>query len=146
MNALFGGMIADPASGTFINQKHAAVAQIVNDWNPELFLVWIPRDARLPGDEHKEFAVIHRPGNRPEYIVRYVDEADVNERLVAWLYENDTKRTDVLSRLEYAERAERLLTVKMQEDAAAERQDMIATVIKSPLHTYTLENGRKIRS
>jgi hypothetical protein len=144
-NALFGGYIADPTSGHFISQKHAAVAQIIHDWNPDLSLVWLPPDVRITGDEGKEFAIIHTsPENFKQYVVCYANQVD--ERLVAKLYEMDSRKNDVLSKIEYGERAARLLETKMMEDAAAERQDLIATVLSSPLHSYKLSNGRRINS
>jgi hypothetical protein len=146
-NALFGGYIADPTSGHFISQKHAAVAQIIHDWNPDLSLVWLPPDVRIAGDEGKEFAIIHTsPENFKQYVVCYADANQIDERLVAKLYEMDSRKNDVLSKIEYGERAARLLETKMMEDAAAERQDLIATVISSPLHSYKLSNGRRINS
>lgn len=147
MTALFGGYIADPESGHFISERHRAVAGIIQDWNPNLQLVWLPPDVRVAGDENKEFAVILTdPEHYKQEVVCYASPDEVDERLVARLYEMDTKRTDVLSRLEYDERARRLLEARIEMERAEERAEITTSVLASNLHTYKLPNGRVIRS
>ena len=145
MTSLFGGYVADEASGTFVSEKHKTVATIINDYNPGLNLVWIPPAARTIEDAGHEFAIIHtNPTTGYQYVVMYAGADEVDERLLTRLWENDMTRHDVLSKLELMDMAAALIKQKSEEEAAAERQDIIATVVKSPLHTFKMENGRKI--
>jgi hypothetical protein len=148
MTALFGGYVADEASGRFVSERHVTVATILQDYNPNLHLVWLPPEVRIPGDEGKEFAVVHKGDteHHKDYVVRYCREDEVDERLLAWIWENDSQKHDILSRLEMMDMAAAMIEAKQEEERAAERQDMIATVIKSPLHTYKMPNGKIIRS
>lgn len=146
MTALFSGYVADEASGRFVSERHVTVATILQDYNPNLRLVWLPPEVRIPGDEGKEFAVVHvgDSEHHKDYVVRYCREDEVDERLLAWIWENDTKRHDVLHKLELMDMAAAMIKAKQEEEAAAARQDMVATVVKSPLHTYKMPSGRKI--
>ena len=143
--SLLQGYVADPVSGQFVSEKHMTVATIINDYNPNLSLVWIPPAARAEFDKGHEFAVIHTdPEQYKQYVVMYVGEDEVDERLLAKLWMNDTRRTDVLARLEFEDHARAMIEEKAREEAAAQRIDTVATVMKSPLHTYKMPSGRKI--
>jgi hypothetical protein len=143
--SLFGGYIADPISGQFVSEKHARIAEIIQDYNPNLELKYLPAAVRTIADLGKEFCVIHRdPETFAEYVVMYVAEDDLDHRVIATLFDMDSSRTDIEARLTNLETAAELVRMKEKMDIEEERRDKITSILKSPLHTYTTEHGRKL--
>jgi hypothetical protein len=125
----------------FTSELHRRVAEIINDYDPTLFLAWVPPRLREM-DEQFPFAIIHQPAGQPQYVVRKLKESEVNEELLAWLWSNDTTKTNVLDRLEALDNARHALKLKEDIERDEELKEFATAVIGSPLHTYR-HNGRK---
>jgi hypothetical protein len=116
-----------------VSSDHVNIAEIIADYDPDLELCWIPPDARVHGED--PWAVFHtKDGHR--YLVKTFTECD--HRILAYLFQNDTARNDVLARLEAEEAAKQAIELKRQIEESEQRQDMVATALKSPLHTYRI--------
>lgn len=140
MVSLRGAVLLDNA-GT-LAQTHERVARLLKDYNPELDLQYIPEKDRTPFD--KPFRVVHH-SSRGDYVIGYFAEKDVNHNLVAHVFKHDRRNTDILKDLEAEEAAKQALLMKEQMDKMDEAREMAQTIIRSPLHTYQLRKGRKIR-
>lgn len=119
----------------FISVKHQRVAEIINEYDPDLLLVWIPPDKRIPGDEGKEFAVLHTKHGK-QYVAMFVKEDEVDERLLAKLWAADEKNGNVLSKLDAMNAAVQAMKLKEQMEIQAEKDDLAKSILKSPKHTY----------
>lgn len=131
----------DGQSGQYINTDHQRIAQIVNDYDPSLFLCWIPPDKREPG-ETQTYALIHQRVGQPEQVVTTFCDNEIDERVLAWIFRADTTRSDVLSAVDAQNAAAKLVEAKQWEDARAEMRDFMATVLKSPKHVFK-HNGMR---
>lgn len=119
------GMAYVPAEGGYmVSERHARIAEILQDYDPALELAWIPPDKREPGD--KPFAVVHRPGNQPPYVVFYSDDPD--ESLLTRIFDNDNSRKDVLSVMEARNAAQKAMDMKIQMEKAEERMDLVSHI------------------
>lgn len=116
----------------FVSAEHQRIAEIVNDYDPDLFLAFIPEAKREPGDH--PFAVIHRPVGRPEYIAFYADKCD--ERILERLFMNDLTKHSVIDQLEAKDRARKAVEFKRQMGEAEARKDLVQHIIKSPKTRY----------
>jgi hypothetical protein len=125
--------------GYFISAEHQRIAEIINDYDSDLYLLFIPPAKREPGD--KPYAIMHQPPGKAPYIAMYSDTCD--ERLLARLFENDARRHDILSRLEAEELAQKLTEAKRRQDEADAKADIAKSMWRSPLHTYK-HNGKKL--
>lgn len=134
--------ILDEDTGRFLSSKHMRIAEIIQDYNPTLHLAWIPPDQRGELDREFPFCVLHFAENGKQYVVHKYRENEVDERILADLFSRDMSKTDVLGRLEAEEKAREAYALKRRMEEAEERQDFIASVVKSPLHTYR-HNGRR---
>lgn len=129
-------MVMVPAEdGHWINEKFARISEIISDFDHRLQLVWIPPENRTAFDT-KPYAILHTADNGAQKIVMYIKEEDLDERILAHLFLNDTERHDVIARLEAEELAAQVVKNKELMEKAEERQDFIASVVKSPLHSY----------
>jgi hypothetical protein len=127
--------------GRWVSEKHERIARIIQDYNPDLHLAYIPPDKRDPNDV--PFAVIHTPQGKPSYIVFTANECD--ERILERLWETDSaKQGDILSKIDAHNAAVEAIRMKKELDEAEERQDLISHIVRSPLNVYK-HNGVEFR-
>lgn len=138
--------VFDAESGEFINSKFQHIAEIINDWNPELFLLWIKPKDRAPGETHP-YAIQHRPSNgNPPYIVKFVKEEELDHRLIAELWQMGEATKDINGYLDKLNAAQEAIRLKEQEEELLDTLDRMHSAFASPLHTYRLSKDKVIRS
>jgi hypothetical protein len=118
--------------GYFVSETHARIAEIINEYDPELRLAWIPPERREPGDQ--PFAIIHSPLGRPEYVVCYSDVLD--ESLLARVFSMDATKNDVWSDIQASQAAAEALKLKKQMEEMEEANDLAASIVRSKKHVY----------
>jgi len=135
--------VLDPETGKFVSVEHQRIATIIQEYDPDLYLAWIPPDKRS-FDDTQPFAILHKQPDGRMYVVRKVKEGEVNSDLIAWLWMNDSARqgTDLTGRLEAQDAARRAVEMKRQIQKDDERRDFYKSVLRSPLNTYR-HNGVK---
>lgn len=123
--------VYDSEIGHFVSETHRIVAQIIQEYEPKLFLTWIPPEDR-GFDDTQPFALIHTPGDRPSYIVRKMRPEEVNADLIAWLWANDQARNgvDLHGYLKAREDAQKAIKMKQQREQMDEAGDFMYHVIK----------------
>lgn len=124
----------------FTSEHHRRIAEIIQDYDDTLFLAWVPPQLRAMDEEHP-FAIIHQPPGKGQYVVRKLKESEVNEQLLAWLWSNDTTKTNVLDRLDALDNAREALRLKEQLEIDEANKEFAETILKSPKHTFK-HNGR----
>lgn len=132
---LTGTQIWDQSAGRFVSQEHQRIAEVINDWDENYFLAWVPPELRN-NDDTQPFAILERNPQGKLVVIRRLKEDEVNHNLIAWLWSNDTTRHDVLYRLELQEKALKALELKKEMDTREEMAEFAQTVLKSPLHTF----------
>lgn len=142
-NAFGVEYIFDPESGHFISERHQRVAEVLNDYNQELFLAWIPPGERTALD-NKPFAVIHRRANGYEYIVSKFAEEEVNETLLARILVMDQEKASPLEYLRALELAEEAMRMRALVEEREEMHDRAKSMWHTRKHTYQLGKGRKV--
>lgn len=130
-----GAYILDNASGQALSQQHTRVAEIIQDYNPELELAWIPPNERTAFDA-KPFAIIHNQPNGGRYVVGTFSEAEMDHRIIAYLFNHDARNRDILSDIDRENAAKELLAMKEQMDHAADMQEMGRAMVKTRKSTW----------
>lgn len=137
--------------GEFVSEDHIRFAQILKDLKPTYSLVYIPvKDRTTPEEKQKPWAIIDKPENMQEYVVRFLSEQEMKEphKIIAWLFDGDVVRhgaDNVLKRIEAEENAKKLMEFKRQEDELEDRIEFgafLATGGRDKKHTFT-HNGKK---
>lgn len=135
----------------FVRDDHMRFAEILQDLKPTYSLVYIPiKDRSTPEEHQKPWAILDKPENMPEYIVRYLSEEEMKEphKILAWLFAGDTVRhgaENVLRRIEAEEQAKQLMELKRREDELEDRieiAEFFVTGGRDKKHTFTY-NGKK---
>lgn len=143
--------VYNPDLGEFVREDHVHFAQILKDLKPTYKLVYVPvKDRTTPEEKQRPWAILDKPDNLPEYVVRYMSEEDMKapHKIIAWLFEGDVVRhgaDNVLKRIEAEENAKKLLNLKRQEDELEDRIDYGAFLMsggRNKLHTVK-HNGKK---
>lgn len=119
---------------TVQSELHRHIAEIINDWDPTVFLVWIPPEQRNM-DEEFPFGLLHIPENAPQYIIRKLRPEEVNETLLTWLWSNDLARTDVFGTLQAQEKAREALALKRRLEEKEARDDLATSILQGK-HWY----------
>lgn len=139
----------DSASGAFISESHAHLAQVLNDYNPNFSLVWVPPKDRDATDV-KPFAILDSSPGRPPYIIRYLSDAEMSNpaEVLAWVFEGDLSKhraVDVFQKIEARERAEQILKLKKEEDELEDRIQFGEYVFGDRSPNYMKHNGQTYR-
>lgn len=126
--------------GEFINDKHAHLAQILQDYKPTFSLVYIPKKDRDATDT-KPWAILDSPANKPTHIIRYLSDQEMEnpEAILQWVFEGDLDKhrpDDVFARMELKRAAQELLDLKKQEEDMADFYDKIEFAARTNLHTW----------
>lgn len=127
-------------AGTFVNERVRRVAELLNEYEPTLFIAPIPDQLR-DNEPAKAFALVHEL-NGQVYCVRKLREDEIDESLIAWVWAHDNNKTNVLTDIEAQDAAATALRLKKLMEEKEEAKDIGATILKSPLHTYR-HNGKK---
>lgn len=106
-----------PVDGHFVSQKQVRINEILQEYDPNLQLQWIPPGER--NHEDKAFRVVHFNPGRTPYLVCTADEAD--ERLLARVFEADQVNSP--NKLSYIENYNRALELARAKEAMERRQE-----------------------
>lgn len=127
--------------GEFISEAHARLADILADYDRYFSLVYIPSKDRT-SEDIKPFAILHSPPGVSPYIARYLSEHEMSrpQEVLAWVFENDTNRSDVLGRLEAADLARKVYNAAQEYDQRQEELDKLRFIANTPLNKFKIGN------
>lgn len=132
--------------GQFVSEKMERLARIIQDYDHNLQLRWIPADKRTR-DDKAPYQIVDTTGGN-EYIVFHFTELDSPEDVLARLFMGDNQQGNVLTRLEAQETANKLMQLKKKDDELAEVMDQAAFMFGTPLHYIKMgrdDEGKLIR-
>lgn len=133
MSKLVNGNFYFPVDGHFVSQKQVRINQILQDYDPNLQLQWIPPDKRSA--QEAAFRVVHFPPGRPPYLICVADEVD--ERLLARVFEADQQNSpNKLSFMDNYNRALELSRMKEAEEQRQEDHQLAASILRSNKSSY----------
>lgn len=121
-------------NGNFVSQNQKRIAEILNDYNPELQLQWIPPGRRNEKDE--PFRIVHFPPNRSPYLICTAMEAD--ERLLATVFQADARNRNgsALSYIDAYNSALKIANAKKMEEKREEAHELAQSVIKNTKSSF----------
>lgn len=138
--------VYDPKSGEFINSKFQRVAEIIHDFDPTLSLVWIPQANRKTEEEKKKpYALTHCPLGGEPYIIFFLDEEDLNEKLIATIFQARNNAENLNDILDAEEAARRAMNLREQMELHEQEMDKARFLARSPLHTINMGKGVIVR-
>jgi hypothetical protein len=124
--------------------EHRRVAEVIADLFPTVRLIRV--DSLHPAyNPEMPFALVDEPHLLPPYVIRYMRESEVDQRLVAWLVENNMHDKDSkVNRLRILEMAEAAMKAKRELEWMEEKKDMMKSVMSSRKNEYR-HDGKVLR-
>jgi hypothetical protein len=118
----------------FISSKHQRFAEILNDYDPNFHLEYVPKRERSATDL-KPFRIVSRDPGKPAHIIRDISDAEMEnpQAILEWLFEGDVRKhrpEDVFARMEAKRLAAEVWNQKQEDDDEEDRRDLLAAVIR----------------
>lgn len=129
--------------GHFVSSDFAYLAEVIEDYDPNLELRWIPPDNRkTPHEQRNPWAVTNKNG----YVIFLCSDKDKPYEILARIIDGDQRRGDILQRIDAKERAQEILQAKKQMEAMEEAKDEIRFLVGNANHgkNYLMHKGRKL--
>lgn len=128
--------------GRWVSETFERLARVVQDYDPQFELRWIPPENRTTAEERsKPYVVWDTTVNAPFF---FASELDTPQDILEKLFNGDNAKGDVLARLEARNAAREALKMKEELDIAEERQEYIAWLMATKKNYITLPDGRKV--
>lgn len=134
-------ILVPSTDGHWISEAHSRIAEMINDYDPTMELVWIPPEDRHNSGNAAPYAVRHNPPGKMPYIMFFINEDELDHRVIGRIYAGDIAKTDVGAMIEANELAYTNLENRRKMEKALERQDFIKTVVGSHKHDFK-HNGK----
>lgn len=140
-------VILSAEGNTFVDQKWSYLAEMIQDYNPQLELRWIPTQHRTPDDRNKPYIVVHTDKNNKEYIVLYASDLDTPEEIMTRLINSDMKHGNVQTRMDIRNNVNKLFELRAKEDELAQQEDLARwlTETNKVNPTFRNEEGELIK-
>lgn len=128
--------------GRWVSENYERLARVVQDYDPQFELRWVPPENReTPEERQKPYVIWDTKFNN---VVFYCSELDSPQEILSRLFLGDTTKHDVLAVLDAQNAAARALEMKEQIDAAEERQEYISWLMATKKNYINLPGGRKV--
>lgn len=98
-------------AGCFISSKFQRLAEILQDYDPDLEMRWIPPSARSSEDS-RPYCIVHSPTGLKPYVVMYFTEQDNPELILAKIFEGDGKHSSIERKIVAQENAHKAFVQK----------------------------------
>lgn len=133
----------------FVSQELIRLAEILQDYDSDLEMKFIPPQYRTDEDG-LPYCIVHHPPGKKSYVVFYFGETDSPESILARIFEGDNARGDVQHKLDAANAAAQAFRLKEQIDARMEAADKFHFLATSRSNNFVSwgrdeETGKKIR-
>jgi hypothetical protein len=139
-------MLFDPAvptdDGRWVSENFERLARIVQDYDPQFELRWIPPERReTPDERSKPYVVWDTVTNSAVF---FASELDTPVEILTRLFEGDNKHGDVLKRIDAHNAAVQAIKMKEEMDRREEQMDYAAWLIGTEKNYIQLGKGRKV--
>lgn len=128
--------------GYWVSEHYERLARVVQDYDPQFELFWIPPDKRNnPEDIKNCYAIIeHSPVG--DVVVFHANELDTPESILERLFLSDNKHGNVLERIDAHNNAIKAMQMKEQLDINEERMDKVAWLMGTEKNFIEMGRGR----
>lgn len=129
-------------SGYWVNEHYERLARVVQDYDPQFELFWIPPEHRETFEEKKNCYAVVEHSPMGDVIVFHASELDTPETILERLFMSDNKHGNVLERIDAHNAAIKAMEMKEKMDIAEERMDKVAWLIGTKKNFIDMGKGR----
>ena len=110
--------------GRFRSSKMERLAEIFEDYDPELEVQWIPPEYRT-SERSPHYQLVHHSSKSGSYVIGTWWDTDDPEQVYARFILGDTRKHNVLNMIEAQEEAELTFRMKEWDEDMEERKDKV---------------------
>ena len=144
INVLLGNQYHyNEKKGGFVHAKHERLAELVNEYDSDLDLVFIK--TQVPPEP--QYAVIQWVSADEYIVVSWWHEYELDDRIIVSIFENDFKKhnpNEVFDQMLARQAALKLVELKEQQEELAEKWEFGIWALRTPLNTFK-HNGKTWR-
>lgn len=135
-------MFVPTDDGRWVSEQYERLAQVVQDYDPQFELRWIPSEHRSEPEDRKNCYVIWDIiANAP---VLFAGELDNPETILGKLFDADNKHGNVLDRVNAHNAAIEALKLREELDRRNEQMDKVAWLMETKKNFINMGNGRVV--
>lgn len=135
-------MLTPTDDGRWVSEEFEMLARMVQDYDPQFELRWIPPEARSTQEDRKRPYVIW--DTKINKAIMFVSETETPVDVMERMFLGDTSKGDVLKRIDARNKAVEAVEMKKALDLAEERQEYVQFLIGTKKNYITLPGGRKV--
>lgn len=129
-------------TGIWVSEHYERLARVVQDYDPQFELRWIPVAARIdPDDRKKPYVIWDLVTNTPVF---YASELDTPEDILTRLFIGDNSKGNVLDKIEAHNAAIMAMNMLEDLDRREEKMDKVAFLMGTEKNYIQLGKGRKV--
>jgi hypothetical protein len=128
--------------GYWVSEHYERLARVVQDYDPQFELFWIPPEQRETPEERKNCYAIVEHNPLGDVVVFHASEMDTPESILERLFMSDNKHGNVLERIDAHNAAIKAMQMKEELDAREEKKDQVAWLIGTKKNFIDMGNGR----
>lgn len=128
--------------GRWVSENYERLARVVQDYDPQFELRWIPPEQRTDPEERKKpYVIVDIVTNSA---VMFASELDTPAEILERLFLGDNTKGDVLAKIDAHNAAIEALKMKEQMDLEGERIEYAKWLMGTQKNYITLPGGRKV--
>lgn len=126
--------------GRWVSEHYERLARVVQDYDPQFALFWIPPEQRSEPEDIKNcYAIVDVVTNS---VVFHAGELDTPESILTRLFDSDNKHGNVLDRIDAHNAAIEALKMKEQMDLAEERKEYVSWLMSTKKNFINMGSGK----
>lgn len=129
-------------TGYWVSEHYERLARVVQDYDPQFELFWIPPEKRETPEERKNCYAVIEHSQIGDVVVFHASETDTPESILERLFMSDNKHGNVLERIDAHNAAIKAMQMKEELDAREEMQDRAAWLMGTKKNFIDMGNGR----
>lgn len=128
--------------GHWVNERVAHIVEEIRAYHPRLDVLWNPTHK----PDEPEFRIIEQTQDGQQHLVMTVkNQEEFTGEILTRIIQGDNSRHDVLSYIDAQNEAATRLQQKLVREMMEERLDVMQHVLKSPKHTYKVNEHLTIK-
>lgn len=129
-------------SGHWVSEHYERLARVVQDYDPQFELFWIPPEHRITPEERKNCYAIVEHSPLGDVVAFHASELDTPESILERLFMSDNKHGNVLDRIDAHNAAIKAMQMKEELDQREEAMDKVAWLMGTKKNYIEMGNGR----
>jgi hypothetical protein len=128
--------------GYWVSEQYERLARVVQDYDPQFELFWIPPEQRITPEERKNCYAVVEHSPLGDVVVFHASEMDTPSSILERLFMSDNKHGNVLERIDAHNAAIKALEMREELDRREEQKEKVSWLMKTKKNFIEMGDGR----